>query len=302
MATKYWISTSSTSFTGASNWSPSGAPGSGDTLVFNAFGTANVETDLSTSLTGVTLIVEKSYTGRIGVRAATGGTTTYLVLDGGTLICGRGTGGTSSGTGSPLVMVNFGSTAATAYIYDSASTGAVATLPAVLLLGSNLTVHHSGGRLGVAAIPGETATLTYRCGGQFGGVAPSAYFGSGVTISDLDMQAGTVVSASNQTVTSATVGGGSYTHQGSGAHTTLITTGTGTVYYDGTGTITTLTNGGVFDRSRGTSALTITTSNLYAGCTYNLDNGLAGSITRTNINLYGKLQDMNISLPYGEKL
>lgn len=302
MATRYWVSTTPGSFTTAGNWYPSGAPANGDTLVFNALGPGSVNSGLNTSLTGVTLVVDKGYTGSIGVMPSGNTPASYLTLVGGALIVGRESGGTSSGTGSPAILVDFGGTAATVTVYDSGSTSTVPGLPPILLKGSNLTIHHLGGKIGVAAVPGETATVTYNCGSQAGVISPTAFFGTGATITLLSMQSGTVLSVSGNTVASATVSGGTYIHQGSGAHTDLTTVAGGTVLYDGTGTITTLNNAGVFRRSRGTDSLAITTLNLYSGATLDLDNGRAGTVTISNVNLNCKLHEASVRLPYGVRL
>lgn len=305
MATKYWISTSSTSFNTAANWSDTAAPGNNDTLVFNHLGTANCTTNLSTILTGVTVIVEKSYTGQIGVLS--GATATYLVLDGGTLNVGQTTGGTSSGSGSPLVMVNFGSTAGTVNLYDSASTSSTSYYPPVIVKGTSLTWNQFGGSAGVAVLPGETATLTAAkiLKGYNPTVSPSLYLGTGVTTTALNAALGNIVNRSAQTQTAVTLSGtAQYLYDGTGAHTTLTTEIGSTAIYSGTGTITTLNNGGTFDREKDPRALTITNTNLYRGCALLLNNGVASSTTRTNAVAFVRcaIQDIRATMPAGERL
>src|SRR5688572_27038899 len=107
MATKWWISTSSTSFTTAANYSDNAAPANGDTIIFNHLGTASVLTNLGSSLTTLTVIVEKSYTGSIGVLAVGGSSGTYLTMDGGTVHIER-PAAFGSGSGSSLLMFDTG--------------------------------------------------------------------------------------------------------------------------------------------------------------------------------------------------
>lgn len=304
MATKYWISTSSTSFNTAANWSDTAAPANGDTLVFNSLGTASCTTNLSTSLTTITLIVEKSYTGNIGVLS--GATATYLVLDGGTLYAEQTTG-QGGPTGSPLIMVNFGSTAAVANIYDSSSTSASTYYPPIILKGTSLTVNQFGGSAAIAPFPGETSTLTAAkiAKGVSPSVQPNLFLGAGVTTTLLTATTGTILNRAGQTQTAVTLSGDAkYTYDGTGAHTTLTTNAGSYCTYAGTGTITTLNNSGTFDREKDTRALTITNTNLYAGCSFLLNNGVASSTTRTNAVAFVAcgIQDINATMPPGERL
>jgi hypothetical protein len=302
MATKYWISTSSTSFNTAANWSDNVAPANGDTLIFNYLGTASVLTNLSTVLTTVTIIKEKSYVGSIG--SISGATWTYLVLDGGTLYYEQTTG-QGSASGSPLCMINFGGTAAVANVYDSASQSSTIYFPPLLLKGTSLTVHQSGGSLGVAPEPGSTSTLTAMriIKGQ-GAIPPKLYLGQGVTTTALTAETGTITSRSDQTQTAATIDGDAvYDWLGTGAHTTLTVGEGGKVRHRGTGTITTLNVVGEFDRTAETRALTVTNTNIYEGAKILLDNGVSASVTRTNAPVFVQcaIQDVTISMPLGER-
>lgn len=303
MATKTWISTSSTSFTTAANWSDNAAPANGDTLIFNGQGTANVATNLSTTLTGLTLIVEKSYGGQIGVLS--GSTATYLVIDGGTLHVGQQSG-QGSPTGSSLVMVNFGSTAGTAYVYDSASTGASTYYPPVILKGTALTLFQTGGSVGVAPLTGETATLTAATISKGpGSVAPTLYLGSGVTQTLVTAKNGTVFSRSAQTAATTTISGdATYRTEGSGAHTTINCHGNGKVLYGCTGTITTLNLSGEFNTEQYPQGFTITDRNFSKGARFFGDNGRSASMTFTNAYTLDNcaIQDVHLRLPTGKNL
>lgn len=281
MATRTWTSSSSTSFSTAGNWTPSGAPANGDVLFLNHLGTASIETDLGSTLTGITLNVEKSYTGRIGVLTST--TQTYLTFDGGTINLGiqpvQG-----SPAGSPLLMIaNTSTTAMTVNVLDSSSTSYSTNYPPVLLKGTDMTVNGTGGKVGIAALPGETSTGTYKTTAGSGSVAPFIFLGSGVTITALSANAGTINSRSANTCTAATISGNAvYQYDGTGAHTALTVNSGATCYYNGTGTITDLDCSGTFNGSRDTRAKTITDSIFRRGATLDIDNGVAGAFTFTN--------------------
>jgi hypothetical protein len=302
MPTKYWISTSSGSFNTAANWSDTLAPANNDTLIFGSYGTASVDANLSTILTGVTIIVEKSYPGNIGT--ISGGTFTYLTLDGGTAHIGQLTGGPGTQPGSSQIMLNFGTTAATVTVYDSGSSGAFNnTYPAILLDGTVLTLRQFGGSVGIATDTANTSTLV---DGRIapGGAAlvpPTLYLGRGVTTTFLSVGSGRALSRSANTNSEVRVsGGGYYSHIGTGAHSLVTAYSAGFVEYSGTGTITALTLlGGTFDRRSGPAPLTITDLEIHAGSSLLLDNGIASSTTITNpVNFSScAIQDVIITLP-----
>jgi hypothetical protein len=281
MATKYWLGTTSTSFNTAANWSDAAAPANSDTLIFNYRGNAgnSCTTNLSTILTGITLIVDKSYTNDIGVLSDT--VATYLVLDGGTVHIGQQTG-QGSASGSTLLMIDTGSTAATFNIYDSSSSSASIYYPPILLkCASTSIVNMFGGSAGVAALTGETATATFKVAKGAGSIDPTLYLGEGVTVTAIYQKNGTVYSRSNQTATLVEKSDGTYRYAGSGATTTLNNYG-GTVYSEGTGTITNLKNGGTVDFSRDSRAKTVTNCEVYDGSTLDLRTGVGLSVTFTN--------------------
>lgn len=299
MATKYWISTSSTSFTTGANWSDSAAPGNNDTLIFNHLGTANCSTNTASSLTGVTVIVEQSYTGQLGALTSAG-VATYFQLDGGTVFIGRKTA-QGSGSGPTLVMLkNSSTTAMTVNVLNTSSSSASTYYPPVMITGGTaITVNHSGGNVGVSLVPGESATVTYRIAiSDDAAIPPSVTFGSGVTVTELTANGGTITSYSSNTNTNTALSGtATYTYLGTGAHTTIdASTGT-TVIYSGTGTLTTGNlRGGSIDFSRDSRAKTVTTLNTYRGYSLNVNNGEAGSITFTNaINHYDGLSSGTIT-------
>jgi hypothetical protein len=301
MATKWWISTSSTSFNTAGNWSDGVAPASSDTLIYNYLGTANCETNLGTSLTGVTVIVEKSYSGQIGSITAAG-VATYLALDGFTAYIGQRTGA-GSPTGSQLVLLsNTGSNATVINIFDTPPTSSTNFYPPFLTKGAALTINHSGGIIGVAVIPGETAGLTLNVAKGSGQQSPVAYLGAGVTAAAITINNGQVDSRSDNTTASVILSDGNsiYNFQGTGAHT-AASVDSGTFNHAGIGTITTLNLTGTFNRDKDTRALTVTTLNFYRGAMLNVDNGKSGSTTITNKNLVRcGMQDVRWQTPEGD--
>lgn len=301
MATKYWISTSSTTFSGAANWSTNTVPANSDEIVFNHLGTADCNAGFNTTLTGIILRKEKSYTGNIGLLSGT--TATYFTLDGGTAYLEQETG-SQSGSGSPLLMLDFGTTAGVCNIYDSSSTSANTYYPPILVKGTALTLHQGGGQVGVAVRPGETATGTFRVFAGSGSISPQLYLGPGSTVTAISANSGTISNRSDNTITAVTLdGNATYEYDGTGAHTTLSVYGDAKCKYAGTGIVTTLNLAGEFDRSEDTRTITLTTTNCYTGARFIADNGLAASTVRSTFNLVGtSIQDVTVELPVGEKL
>ncbi len=181
-----------------------------------------------------------------------------------------------------LILLNFGSTAATVTVYDSSSTGANAYYPPILIKGTTLTLNQNGGSVGVAALPGETAGIVAKVAQSNAGVAPNLVLGSGTTVTSLNQNYGNVMSMSaNTTVTTVLSGSATYTYTGTGAHTTLTVNAGATCFYSGTGTATTTTVYGTLNCSRDPRAKTFTTMYVYSENVV-LNNGVPGSITVTN--------------------
>lgn len=288
MATKYWISTSSTSFNTAANWSDGIAPANGDVLVFNGAGTANCSTNLGANLTTVTVIVEPGYTGEIGAVAT--GAATYLALDGGTLKMPRAASGSRS-SGSPRVLVRFdksdgtGSVAGTVVIEETNSTGTETFYPPVMIRGGSggITGTVTGNSVvGFAMRPGETTTLTSLRTSAGAGGTPIVFLAPGVTLSAAVFEHGIIYDKRDTTAPTIRVGGATYDYAGTGATTTLIIDA-GVCYYSGTGTITAATvKAGTLDFSRDPRGKTVTDCTCEAGYTLNVDNGVPGGIIFTN--------------------
>lgn len=305
MSTKYWISASNTSFNTTTNWSSGTAPANSDVLIFSNLGAANCATNLNTGLTGLTIYFDKSYTGQVGVLS--GSTATYLQIEGGTVYAGQATG-QGSPTGSSLIMVDFGAnTGGTVYAYDSASTSASTYYPPILLKGSNTTLYQTGGSVGVAALPGETATLTAATITKGGGsVTPSLYCGIGCTQTFINAKNGTILSRTGQTAANTTVDGdATYTVEGAGAHTTINCYDEATVNYGGTGTISTLNLTGTFSNEKYSQSFIITDRNFGPDARYFINNGRANTVTHTNTYVLisgAGIQDIDARTPPGKNL
>jgi len=277
---KSWVGTTNGNFGTATNWSDGAAPVNGDILDFNHLATRDVDAGLSTALTTVTLNVERSFAYKIGIRS--GSTITPLTLAGGTLNMPRSTG-SGFDSGSPQVMVAFGSTAAVVNIEDSNADGDVASIPTVQVTGTSLTVKQSGGNLGLAVNPGEATTVVFTITEGNGQTTPKLYIGEGVTITSGVANAGEVYDRSNNTRTSIRVSGATWeiAATSTGA-TTTMTIDEGRVIDNGSGNITTLTARAEYDASGNPSGKTITNSTFERGYNVNIDNGDPNAFTFTN--------------------
>jgi hypothetical protein len=314
VATKYWVASSASAFTTAANWSDAAAPAAGDTLIFNHLGTGDVTSGLASGIgsgaggESLTIIIEQGYTGALGAVSAAGAAT-YLTfaatLETLNVYIGQRNGQGSAEGSTRILIDSTNVTAATAYVFDSASTGAETYYPPILLKGV-WTVHQSGGSLGLAVRTGETGTLTAGTITTEGdpAVAPNLVLGAGVTLTRLDASSGTILNHSSNTDATVNLDGtAEMTYDGVSTACTTLTVDGDAVYNDkGTGarTITTLNLAGTY-RRRHTSALTISTLNLYSGCEFDKNNGKAGTTTISAKNLVRcSLKDIELDGPIGE--
>jgi hypothetical protein len=304
MANKTWISTSSTDFATAGNWNPSGAPASGDTIYFVLPGTANVTTSLNqSSLTGCTVIIEDASPTQIG--SFSGGVATYLQLGGGTFKIGGGTG-IGVAAGSSRLMFDTGGTAATYTILNTAvaSVTGDANVPPLQLKGTAITINAYSGNIGVAVRSGETSTVTSLTTTiQSNRAIPNIYLGTGVTLTALSHNAGTIHSRSAQTLPNAVLNGGTYRYAGTGSHTNITANTDSIIYYDGSGGVTGnfILQGGKFNGSGNAESKTFANTYLYSG-EFNIDNGVAGSFVFTNpIQYPNGFSNLTLIVPAGVK-
>lgn len=279
-----WISTSSGDFNVTGNWSTGVVPVATDTIVLDGTGTAALTTNLNqSSVAFAAIYIDQANTAQIGTLSAAG-VAVYLQHAAPLVFIGSKTG-QGTPTGSSLLLLDSGATTATYAIYDSAASSAVNPyLPPIQIKGSALTISGSGGNVALAARASETATATISMVAGSGQTVktPNLYLGIGVTVTAIAMNTGTCLNRGTHTVTAATINGGVYTYTGSGAHTAISTAKGATVQYSGTGTITALSNAGTFSHTQDGRSITITNSTLYSGCSFLLDNGVAGSTVLTN--------------------
>lgn len=281
MATKFWLG-ATTSFTTASNWSDSAAPQNGDTLIFTAASAGSCASDLASSLTGITLIIEPSFAHEIGAVDADTGAATPLRLFGGTILMPR-TSGAGSPAYSPRVLLNLATVSGSPSVVAIEATSESPTesyYPPVQIIGTDIDARISGGIVGFAVRPGEVASITSLAVAK-GDASPRVFIGRGATITSCAMAGGTVQNLSEQTIGTVAVADGVYVSSGSAAHSSIIVDG-GTVRYNGSGAIGSLSCRRAFDASANLNPLTITDCELLAGYDANFDNGIQGGIVFTN--------------------
>lgn len=294
MAIRYATNTTASLFTTAANYSDTAANASGDTLYLNHLGTGGFTSGLASGIGSgagaetFTMYCDQTFTGPLGAVAS--GAATYLsfsaTLETFTAYIGRKTG-QGSGTGSGRLFFDCGNvTTATFWIDDSASVSTDTYFPPILIKGgTTLNIYMKGGSVGVAARPGETTTLALAKLTQGTGSArPNLLLGAGVTATLIEAETGTILSHSNNTTTMLNLNGdASYTHDGTGDHTTASCHENAIFNFGGTGTgtqITTLNLSGTFNR-QSQQAITIATTNIYEDCTLDLNNGVTNAATTT---------------------
>ena len=153
------------------------------------------------------------------------------------------------------------------------------------MLGSAIgTLNVLRGNVGVAALPGETATITTINLGApvtdaFSSNQVGLITGTGLTLTTWNQFSGTGLLMPTNTVTPATVTGGQLTTGGSGYYTTLNNEG-GAIFPNSAGTITTLNlRSGVTDFTGSRTARTVTTPKIWPAATLSYD---AAVLTFTN--------------------
>lgn len=298
MSIRRWISTSSNDFNTAANWSGGSVPVSNDTIIFDGTGTADLLTNLAQSaVTGITLIITHANEANIGSDAA--GVAAYFQIGASSCSIGRSDGGVGNGSG--LILLDFGSTSNATNVLQTSQSSDNAKYPPVCIKGTGVTLTVSGGTVGVAVRPGETATVTVKTTNGLEGSSPSLFLGAGVTTTLATIDAGTLQSLSDNTTSDARVTNGTYTYSGTGAHTALEVDG-GTVIYNGTGTITTATVRGELNFSHDARAKTVTNCSVYRGAILDVDNGVPGGIVFTNAIQYPDgLDEVQVRTPAGVK-
>lgn len=274
MAFKLWIGGSSNAFGTAGNWSPSGVPANGDTVVIDGNATQMIAGSDQSAITLAALRIFRSCTFDVGSSA------TPLKI--GATICeiGLTPDGGSSATGPQTVALDFSSIQTACTVYTNRGSGA-GGYSSTIIRGTNasnkLTV--KGGSVGVGTIfPGEATTFTEI---DVAGSDTNVTIGYGVTLTTLNQSNGSIVL--NCAATTINQDGGTLETRGSGAITTANISGQ--FVANGTGTITTLnvSASGSADFTNSPSARTVTNSNLYGATAFLLaDNNAPLSVTFTN--------------------
>lgn len=264
----------------AENWSGDAVPVNADDVVFRdssvdvRWGLDQAAVDLAS------LVIEQSYTGKIGlirtavVTGTDGSVATgkpeyrdhYLDIGWDTCRIGEILGAGSPAGSSRLKLDNDKAGNSTTEIFNTSASSADGNLPAVRLLAAHanadLFIRNAQGGVGVAIDdPAETATI-----GDLDITdqtpASRVFIGEGVTLANITQQGGVNTLRSAATVTLARVLGGELTIEGDQAVTTITCVG-GTVYPNSSAAVTTINvEGGTVDGTRSRTARTWTTVNL----------------------------------------
>lgn len=269
MATNRWISTSSGDWATGANWSTGSAPSTGDDVYFDATGSASVSSGLNQSaVTLASLNISSAYTGAIGTASA------YLQVSATLLNIGAASRDGSTGQGSGRIKIDLGSNASTITIFSSSSSSTDTGKEPIRLIGSHASnaLYVAGGRVGIAADPGESSMIPTV--GVTGG-GSTATLGSGCTLTTLNNNGGTL------NVNSAA---------------TTLTCSSGTTTTLGTGAITMINaDGGVLNlwhRASGVEATTLVLN----GATVNFKGEpLSASFTNTTVKRGGNVQVFSAS-------
>lgn len=281
MATNIWIGTT-TSWTATTNWSLGSAPASTNDVYLTANSQAIIANLSQSAVTLNSFNQDISYTGSIG--NFTGASSDYLNIGATTFNLGQPSP-SGSGNGSRRLNISAANSGATINVFSTASSGSDTGQFPVRLLGSNLTLNVVSGKVSIAALANETASITsLSTSGSTSTSTPSVYLGPGCTVTTANINSGSVVSDSSAAITTATVAGRNttLTHMGTGGFGTLTVTERSTVNYNGSGNITTLNVLGTLDLSGGAANVTSANTNIYSGATI-FDP--AGRLTMSNITL-----------------
>ena len=252
----------------AGNWLPSGTPGNGDDVYIDGDVDLLYGLDALSAVTLNSLNIAASFTGTIGLPfinndsvAAPYAEYRVQYLEVGATTSNIGTG---DGNGSGRVKIDFGSVATTCNIYATGRSldSGLSSVQIKGTSGSNV-VNVFGGTSDIAMQPGNSATVS-----QLNVVPTSnsatARCGSGVTLTTLNLAAGTAELHAGATTVNQTAG--TLNVYGSGTVTTVNLDG-GTLVYQSSGTITTLNvgNGATADFTKNIASRTITNANLFQG-------------------------------------
>ncbi len=292
MSDRVWSGTASTDASAAGNYSGNAAPVTGDNVILNDIGTANLETGLAyyTNVLGLTLNATDAFTDNVGLEAS--GTNNASFLKVGTsgtshIYVGRNEGG-NEGNGSPLMLLDGNSGTFIVNVYKTGSKNGA--YPCLCLKGTAVTINAFGGETGFAIRPTDTGTLTALSLLKYTGFAPPVVrCGSATTFpSVVRVDAGALYSHSTHAISSTLYVNGpeSITEtqaDSTGAIVNVDLSDGAKLIHKGTGAITAVTARAncVLDYSQDAQAKTLDEVQARAGSTINLDNGNASSITHS---------------------
>lgn len=256
MALVIWDGDTDTAYTTAGNWAGGSAPSAADDVILEG---SNAIAGSDQSGTAIDKVVDR-------LAANIGSNIAYLQLDPDDIEFDFSSGVHYVDIGSANIDVRVKNT--------SALSGDTYGL---YLIGSDIaTLVQNGGAVAVGGRLDESATVaTVRVKGS-----SNLFIGTGVTLTTLYNEDGSVIVACNSTT--ANIYSGSYTSERTATITTLNIYG-GTVTLNSTGTITTINHyGGILNAIGNGSAKTITTYNSFTNGSPKLITG--PSVTITNFN------------------
>lgn len=278
MASKTWLGTTDAAFGTSGNWSPSGAPTTGDDVVFDGRSIRAIDGSDQSAITLASLRIYKSCSTDIGSVA------TPLKI--GATICqiGVDTDGATGASGPSLIALDFYSIQTTVSVFDGTrTTAATGATNAVMLRGTHasnvLTVYGGSVGVGMFVLNEATTFATIHVHGSTSRVT----IGAGVTLTTLNQTTDGSRVFLNCAATTINQDGGTLETRGTGAITTVNALGTFTS--NSTGTITTLnvSESGLADLAKSPAARTITNCNLYGSrARINADNNSVLAVTFTN--------------------
>lgn len=275
MANNRWISTSSTDWGTAGNWSNSAVPVNGDVIVVENSNIDIAGTLDQSGLAGATatLTIPMSYTGKIGTAPTQGNIGTYLKIRLATAVIGRDYFPGARRGGSPRILLDTHTDAAEVIVENTARMSADAGLPPVRLLMNSATavLHVRRGWAGLAVSHSlETSTVGTVHIGRIGGTIDDCQFvtGTGVTVNTkINQLSGRLYLCS--ACPTLDLYGGICNHNGTGGVSSAVTVRKGAVYRPtlngATVVAITVKDGGLLDLGHGNDAFTITDLTLEAG-------------------------------------
>jgi hypothetical protein len=284
MSAKIFIGSagSSTGFSTAGNYSPSGAPSTGDDWYANQTSVGGVSGSDESAVTLATLNVPMTMlyaVGDLGTPLKVGATLAYV-----------GAPGNSSraASGSGRVNLDFAAIQTNCTIFNSSSTSTDTGLEPVRIKGTHASnvLNVEGGRVGVATDKiGDTATLaTINLSG-----GATLNLASGVTWTTINQSDGTLNINSAGSGTTLTQTSGTANTLGNYLLATMSISGTANIGHrkSSGNSITTLNlyRGGVADFSSSGTAIAVGTINVYGDCTIRTFGANRNHLSWTTLNI-----------------